>query len=164
MTINVAVMDYLYAQGGKSLLTRSSAKSILSQFVSWFDQQDVDLGQLSLPTSDSMLTICGTDRTSHDGSPLSSSTIHTHVIRLKSFLSWCSQEECYDVGLSDRAVKRIELPTVDAKIIGTDNSRAVLTDFEVHTLLVLPFLSSPLYRHPLDSHLHYCKGNSPCVR
>jgi len=36
---------------------------------------------------------------------------------LKTFLAWLHQEECYTVGLSERAVKRIELPKIEDKVI-----------------------------------------------
>jgi hypothetical protein len=45
MRINVAVMDYLYALGGKSPLIKSSTKSILSQFV----DLNLDFTRLYLP-------------------------------------------------------------------------------------------------------------------
>jgi len=43
MELNVAIQDYLHALGGKSTLTKRSAKTILGQFTEWCDQQDVDL-------------------------------------------------------------------------------------------------------------------------
>src|SRR5712692_2445204 len=106
MLINAAVADYLYMLRGKSTHTRRSAKTILDQFVAWCDGEDVSLEQLTpvhIRQYDGHLR----SKRGPTNEPLSSSTLHMHMTRLKTFLTWLHQEECYEVGLSERAVKRI---------------------------------------------------------
>jgi integrase/recombinase XerD len=118
MLINAAVSDYLYALSSKSPLTRTSARTILLQFTEWCTQQDIDLEQLKPVHVRQYTDFLRTRPSQHNGTPLSSSTVHSHITRLKAFLAWCHQEECYKVGLSEKAVKRIELPAVEAKVVG----------------------------------------------
>jgi len=116
MVLHLAVQDYLYSLGSKSPNTKRSAKTILGQFVAWCDIQGIDLAQLT-PTHIRQYAEHLRNRRGPKGEPLSSSTLNSHTMRLKTFLNWCNQEDCYTAGLSERAIKRIELPRIDAKII-----------------------------------------------
>jgi integrase/recombinase XerD len=117
MLLHLAVEDYLYSLNSKSPHTKRSAKTVLGQFVVWCDQQAITLEQLKPVHIRQYSEYLHNRPNYHDSKPLASNTLHIHITRLKTFLAWCNQEDCYTVGLSERAVKRIELPTIDAKIV-----------------------------------------------
>jgi site-specific recombinase XerD len=117
MLINEATADYLYSLRNKTEHTRRSAKTILSQFVDWCTDQEISLEQLK-PVHIRQYTEYLHSRPNYQTSErLSSSTLNMHITRIKTFLTWLNNEECYAIGLSDKAIRRIELPRIDAKVV-----------------------------------------------
>jgi site-specific recombinase XerD len=116
LLLSAAIQDYLYALGGKSPRTKVSARTILRQFAAWCDTQSLTLEQLKATHIRSYADYLRS-RKGPKGGPLADNTLHTHMLRLKAFLYWCSREDDFSDLISERVARRIELPKVEQKVI-----------------------------------------------
>jgi integrase/recombinase XerD len=116
MRIMDAVSDYLYAIKHRSDQTQRSSHGALHEFAAWCIDQGIELEALSQATlrrySDHLHT-----RAARRGGTLSPGAVHTYLMRVKAFLSWCSREDTLEDIVSEKLARRLELPASEHKVI-----------------------------------------------
>jgi integrase/recombinase XerD len=115
MRIVDAVSDYLYAIKHRSDQTQRSSALALHEFASWCEEAGIELEALSQATlrrySDHLHT-----RAARRGERLSTGAVHTYLMRVKAFLSWCSREDFEDI-VSEKLAARLALPTMPQNVL-----------------------------------------------
>ncbi len=116
MRIVDAVSDYLYAIKHCSDQTQRSSALALHEFAAWCEQAGIELETLSQATlrrySDHLHT-----RGARRGGTLSTGAVHTYLMRVKAFLSWCSREDTLEDIVSEKLAAQLAIPTAPQNVL-----------------------------------------------
>jgi integrase/recombinase XerD len=116
MHVAEAVDEYLYALRSRAAETRRSSQVALREFAAWCREQQIQLETLSqshIRRYSEYLHKRGARR----GGTLATESIHTYLMRVKTFLSWASREDTLEDIISEKLAKRIDMPGHEHKVI-----------------------------------------------
>lgn len=119
MQVRDAMEQFLLAKYNLRHRTKRLYKDILERFTDWCERERIELEQVKPPVVRRYLSELSTQ---------ASTTLHERAQVIKVFLSWCTREEDYEELVSEKTVRRIQLPKIDKTII------RIFTKDEINTL------------------------------
>lgn len=119
MQVSQAVEDFRYAILNRSPSTQEWYMIALKLFAAWCEQEQLELESLRATHIRRYIESVKQRPNQHTGQPISSYTVHGYIQVVKGFLNWCSQEDGLEELVSEKLSKRIEIPSVDIKVIET---------------------------------------------
>ena len=129
MLVSTAVDDYSYYILKHSPATQVWYLARLKAFAEWCDDRKLQLEQIRAVEIRRYIEELRTKVSDRTGEKLSSYSVHGHARSIRTFLNWCSKEDGLEDLVSERTIKRIEMPKLDTKII------QIFSDAEIKRLL-----------------------------
>jgi|SRR5579859_4440219 len=127
-SISEAIESYLYSILSLEPKTRSWYQQKLQVFGDWCQEKDVMLEMLKAAHLRQFIEDLKTRPSHKPGQQVSSYTLHGYIQVLKTFLTWCSNDEDYEDIITDKLIRKIPKIKVDVKVI------EVFTDDQINRL------------------------------
>lgn len=134
-TIREAFNDYCLGIKRLEETTQREYISKLKIFVNWAEEQNppVTLETLKQKTIRLFMDDLTRQVNPRTKQPISTSTQHGYARTLKAFLSWLGREEDYEDIVSERLARKVEMPSVEDKILEIYSDRQINAIFEACT-------------------------------